>query len=105
MPEFYPVDGPEVKEGIKFDASKPRWDLLPMAPIDEVVKVLTHGAEKYGPNNWQQLVDAQNRYYAALMRHITAWRNGEQKDADSGFSHLAHAICNLIFLYENENRN
>lgn len=84
--------------GKKFDTGKDRWDLLPMGPVEDVVKILTFGAKKYGPNNWQQLEDAENRYYAAAMRHLAAWRRGEKIDPESTLPHLAHAMTNLVFL-------
>lgn len=83
----------------KQDAGKPRWDLLPIRPIEEVVEVLTEGAAKYSENGWQKVKNARERYFAALMRHIVAWREGQTCDLESGKSHLIHAICNLLFLY------
>jgi hypothetical protein len=90
----------KINGGLKFDLNKPRWDLLPLEPIKELVDVLTFGAEKYGPNNWRNVDDAFNRYYAALMRHIVAYKSGELYDPESKRSHIAHALCNLIFLFE-----
>jgi hypothetical protein len=86
--------------GQKFDSDKLRWDLLPMRPIEDAIKVLTFGASKYGPNNWRYVEEAKERYFAALMRHIAAYRKGESLDPESGLSHLAHAMCNIIFLTE-----
>ena len=40
----------------------------------------------------------KERYYDAAMRHLYAWFNGEPKDIETGESHLAHAICCLLFL-------
>lgn len=37
--------------GIKLDAGKTRWDLLPLRTVEEIVKVYTFGAGKYGDNN------------------------------------------------------
>jgi hypothetical protein len=85
-------------EGRKYDSGKLRWDLLHIECVEEVVKILTFGAEKYEPNNWQKVENANERYYAALMRHITAWRKGEIIDPESGCSHLSHAACNIVFL-------
>jgi hypothetical protein len=93
----------EVNKGLKFDSDKPRWDLLPLEPIKEVVDVLTFGAKKYGPHNWRNVQDAHNRYYSALMRHIVKFESGEANDPETGLSHLAHAMCNLVFLYELSN--
>ena len=88
----------KMKEGKKYDTGKLRWDLLPVECVEEVVKILTFGAEKYAPNNWQLVDNANERYYAALMRHIIAWRKGELLDPESGLSHLSHAACNVVFL-------
>lgn len=85
-------------EGKKFDDLKTRLDLIEPEFIEQVGKVLTFGAQKYEPNNWQNVDDAENRYYAALMRHLLAYRKGEEKDPESGLSHLAHAACNAMFL-------
>lgn len=92
-------------EGIKFDSGKPRWGLLPFREVREVVDVLTFGAQKYSDDNWQN-VRPTNRYIDAAFRHITAWLTGEKKDAESGISHLAHAICCLLFLmwFDNEDK-
>jgi len=51
-----------------------------------------------GVNNWQQVENPRERYYDAAMRHLYAWFNGEPKDLETGESHLAHAICCLLFL-------
>lgn len=37
---------------------------------------------------------------AAAMRHLAAWRDGEQLDEESGLPHLAHALCCIVFLRE-----
>ncbi len=82
----------------KYDQEKDRWDLLPIAPIEQLVKILGFGAKKYGDNNWQTLENFEDRYYAAALRHITKWRKGSIKDEESGLPHLAHAMCCLTFL-------
>ena len=83
--------------GIKFDGEKLDWYLLPFEQIEEVVKVLHIGARKYTPDNWMH-VKPRTRYISATMRHINAWINGEKNDKETGCSHLAHAICCLLFL-------
>lgn len=86
----------EFGSGLKFDTGKLRWDLLPWEPVEEVVKIMTYGAEKYGANNWQK-IDIE-RYWAALFRHLIAFRKGEEADQESGLSHISHALCNLVFI-------
>lgn len=82
--------------GLKFDQEKPDYSLLPFGALDEVVKVLTYGANKYDRFNWEFVED--NRYQAAALRHISAYMQGELDDPESGYTHLAHAVCNLLFL-------
>lgn len=84
--------------GHKDDQEKNRLDLIEPEFIEGVGKVLTFGADKYEPNNWQKVDDAENRYYAAAMRHLMAWRKGEKTDPESGISHLYHVACNIMFL-------
>ena len=38
-----------------FQDGKLRWDLLPLEEIEDIVKVYTSGANKYGENTWQLL--------------------------------------------------
>lgn len=84
--------------GRKYDQEKNRLDLVEPEFIESVGKVLTFGAQKYEPNNWQGVEDAEDRYYAAAMRHLMAYRRGEKVDPESGLSHLEHLACNVMFL-------
>lgn len=84
--------------GRKDDQDKNRLDLIEPEFIEGVGKVLTFGAEKYEENSWQKVDNAENRYYAAAMRHLLAWRRGEKIDPESGLSHLDHVACNMMFL-------
>ena len=85
-------------EGVKYDASKPRWSLIPQGTLEEVIKVLEYGANKYAPDNWKKVPEMEVRYYDAAMRHIDAYWQGEYLDEESGQPHLAHAVCCLMFL-------
>lgn len=84
--------------GVKYDAGKNRLDLWPVGAYLVIGQVLTAGATKYDDNNWQIVENASNRYYAAALRHLTAWRLGELNDEETGLPHLAHACCCLVFL-------
>lgn len=84
--------------GRKNDKDKNRLDLIEPQFIEGVGEVLTFGANKYEPNNWQNVENAEDRYYAAALRHLMAWRKGETVDEESGLSHLKHAATNLMFL-------
>ena len=84
-------------EGKKFDDGKLPYDLLPSDAVEEIVKVLQFGATKYGERNWEKGMK-WNRPFAALMRHMWAWWRREEKDPETGLSHLAHAGCCILFL-------
>jgi hypothetical protein len=88
--------------GRKFDGGKPQYGLLPPLALRATVDVLTFGAEKYEPDNWQRVPDSKRRYFDALQRHLWQWKDGEQIDQESGLPHLAHAMCCLMFLYEHD---
>jgi len=88
-----------MSKGMKFDNEKPMFDLLVPEFIEEVAKVMTLGAQKYAPNNWKYVEDAESRYLAALYRHLNAYHKGEKIDPESGLSHLAHIACNAMFLF------
>ena len=92
-------------EGIKYDSEKPKMNLLPPKAIVEISKVLTFGAAKYDAENWRKLDDLQNRYTAGALRHIFAHMDGEQLDPETKLSHLAHAMCCLLFKLEIELEN
>lgn len=88
--------------GAKFDAGKLRHDLVHPEFQDALAQVLTFGAEKYEAESWRAVPDMRQRYYAACIRHVNAWRAGEQMDPESGLHHLAHAACNLYFLLQTD---
>jgi len=87
----------------KFDKGKRRYDLIPYDALEEIIKALEHGAEKYDDHNWVKC-PKRSRYWAAMMRHSTQWFKGEDKDAESGLSHLAHAGACILFLIAYELR-
>jgi hypothetical protein len=84
--------------GVKYDNDKPQWSLLPFKALKEVVDVLTYGAKKYAPDNWKKVPNAKQRYIDAGFRHFTAYAAGEKLDPETGKSHLAHALCCLLYL-------
>jgi len=51
-----------------------------------------------GAGNWRKVPNARERYYAAALRHLEAWRADWIADDESGLHHLAHAMCCLHFL-------
>jgi hypothetical protein len=72
-------------------------NILAMPGLDEVAKVGMYGAKKYGQWNYRGGSDFM-RYLGSVVRHVTRYIRGESVDAESGLSHLAHAIYNLLIL-------
>lgn len=87
-----------MKEGLKFDGGKLKWELLPLEAVEKIVEVLTYGAKKYAPNNWKGLEEPIERYMGALLRHLSAWRQGQEVDEESGLPHVAMMATNALFL-------
>lgn len=83
--------------GKRFNTGKLEWHLLPFEALKGTVKVLMFGKTKYGEGNWQKGM-GWITVYNSLIRHVIAWRNGEDLDTESGEHHMSHIICNAIFL-------
>jgi hypothetical protein len=86
---------------MKFDGDKLPVNLLSSEALLQTAAVLKFGADKYHAHNWRDGF-AWSRPLAAAMRHIMAYNDGEDKDPESGLSHLAHAACCIMFLLEFE---
>ena len=84
-------------EGVKHDQGKPDMSLMPSTAMEEIAAVWTFGQRKYAAFNWAKGF-TWRRPAAAALRHIFAWLGGEDKDPESGLSHLAHAICCLSMI-------
>jgi hypothetical protein len=56
------------------------------------------GAQKYERCNWKLVKDGEQRYKAAMLRHILAYTDGEECDPETGIRHTAHAMVNLLFM-------
>ncbi len=83
--------------GVKHDAGKPRMSLIPRAALEAEAAVMGFGATKYGVAQWKNGFD-YSRLLDAALRHIVAFADGEDNDAESNINHLAHARANLAML-------
>ena len=88
-------------KALKFDTDKLPLNLLSTEAMNQTAAVLKFGAQKYAEHNWRKGF-AWSRPLAAAMRHLTAFNDGEDRDPESGLSHLAHAACCIMFLLEFE---
>lgn len=94
----------ETGDHMKLDYGKDPWHLAPWDAFRGIVKVLAYGANKYRARGWEEGMD-YSRIFSALQRHLTAWWNKEGVDSDTGYSHLWHAGCCIVFLIAYELRD
>lgn len=87
-----------MNEGRKNDRidGKVRMELLPCPELEEIARVYTAGAKKYGANRWQNLEDGYERYKGAMLRHLCELEKGNDIDADTGCFHAAQIAWNAI---------
>ena len=97
--------------GLRFNKGKLRYDLVHPKAHEDMVDILTMGAEKYFDRNWEKGL-TWTSVLASLKRHIAAIERGEDYDYDpncpdciagtckshSGRLHIAHAACNVHFI-------
>ncbi len=83
--------------GVKFDAEKPRTDLISPIAMFSLARVLTFGAKKYAARNWEKGIP-WTRIIGAILRHTWAYLGGETHDPETGESHMSHVMCEAMFL-------
>lgn len=83
--------------GLRYNQGKPRYDLVHTWAHEQMVNVLTAGAKKYAPRNWEGGME-WSKVLASLKRHLAAIENGEDFDKETGELHAAHLACNAHFL-------
>ena len=95
------MDGSDVQRvsepGLRFDAGKLRYDLVPADAFAELVKVYTIGAQKYADRNWEKGM-SWSRCFGSLCRHTWAFWRGQDYDDETGCHHMAHAAWNAMAL-------
>ena len=87
--------------GLKYDAGKLRFDLIPPYALEKLAFVYTIGAAKYGDNNWLKGMN-RGRIVAAMLRHINAWQRGVTVDPDDSQHPLASVAWCAFALMEYE---
>jgi len=56
------------------------------------------GAEKYGPYNWRTKGVKLSVYLGAIDRHLAAFKDRQDLDPESGFTHLSHVAACLAII-------
>ncbi len=81
--------------GNKYDSGKPRMELLLdfNRSLTQIAKLCTVGAKKYCDHGWIDVPDGENRYTAALLRHLFT---EEEMDDETGVSHAVSVAWNAL---------
>lgn len=97
-----PISSLDVKDSNPKDAvgiRKVPYSTLPTPVLAECGVAMLEGAIKYGRHNYRVIgVRASVYYDAVVARHLAAWWEGEDDDAESGISHISKAIAGLMVL-------
>lgn len=91
------VAADKAANGLRYNAGKTRYELLPPEWLRALAEVMTAGAEKYAPRNWEKGMD-HSVMVGCLFRHLIAYMEDEVHDRETGCHHLAHAAWNLLAL-------
>ena len=94
--EGYPDQNPKTRFGVK----KAPLHLVPPSALYAMAEAFKVGGEKYGPYNWREASISSSVYYAAALRHLTAWWDGEDLDPETGNEHIWHAMACLALLVD-----
>ena len=74
--------------------------LLPPEALRQAAWAHGLGAAKYGVANWRENQVCATTYVSAMIRHIGQYLDGEDADAESGLSHLAHVIASANIMID-----
>lgn len=83
-------------KGLRYNAGKRKWSLVHYQSLEPMIEVLEFGAKKYAPHNWMKGLDPKE-VLESLQRHLAKLMDGEEKDAETGVSHIGHIMCNAMF--------
>jgi hypothetical protein len=75
--------------------------LIPIDALEEVSRALMYGKEKHGAWGWIEHPKSYTELLAKAQRHIFEFQRGVTIDPATQLSHIACAICDLMFLQSN----
>ena len=97
--EYEDLVNSSLETGTHHDQGKPSLALLSRISLEDTARVMDFGAAKYSTHNWHKGI-SWTAIMSSALRHLYAFNDGEDLDEESGLSHLAHAMCDVMFLLE-----
>lgn len=92
-------NNPTPHKGLRYNAGKLRYDLIPPFAMEQYARVMTKGAQKYAERNWERGMLWSN-VIASLKRHLAEVEKGNDYDEETGILHAAHVMWNAAALTE-----
>ncbi len=86
---------------LKNDQSKADLSLIPKVALEAAARAFQVGEAKYGRYNFYKGHKA-SQLIAAMMRHASAWMEGEENDAIDGQPHLGSVIATAAMLLQQQ---
>lgn len=83
--------------GLRFNSGKNQLELIPAEWIWALGSVLTAGAKKYAPRNWEKGMK-KSILVGCIMRHLMKRICGEIYDSETECTHMAHVAWNALAL-------
>ncbi len=73
--------------------------VLAFKGLDDVAKVGSFGAKKYGQWNYKSGASFM-RFLGSCSRHLISFIRGQDLDGESGLPHLAHLVFDALMLMD-----
>lgn len=91
-----------MKKALRLNEGKPPLGYILTFPeaVKGLAEVCQHGENKYAMYNYRLSGKPATEYIHSLLRHLSAWVNGENIDPESLCSHLHHVVFNALALDE-----
>ena len=83
--------------GFRYNKGKTKFSLIPAHWTRVLAQILTKGAEKYAPRNWEKGL-VHSEVLDSLYRHLDAYLGGERYDPETKCHHLGHVAWNALAL-------
>lgn len=91
------------EKALRYNKGKREWSLVDYKSLEPLVDVLKFGADKYARDNWKLDMPIQS-IVDSMIRHVTAFSDGEVNDPESGLPHIGHIMCNAMFIQYHMNK-
>lgn len=92
---------PAQSNASKNDKEKPDLSLIPKIALEAAAKAFQVGEKKYGRYNFYKGHRA-SQLVAAMIRHATAWMDGEELDPVDGQPHLGSVIATAAMILQQQ---